>query len=195
MASLNMFSPANGELLSLLAFGSSSSHSCRHGTTHTHAKKDTSTTNFKNHAEWCDMKANSATSKQLKITDIALQYTEGEFQLLHTKWMTQSHWPTIMIEDKKLQQIYWLLNPQVKIHSDTTLSWDIQEVYEVSKERLKELLKEHEGCFHVAFNAWSAPNSHDYLGIVLVWCDKGQIRVVTLDLVECMALTFFCYTF
>ncbi len=156
-----------------------------------HAKKDTSMTNLKNHAERCDMKANSATSKQLKITDIASQYTEGEFWLLHTEWMTQSHRPTVMIEDEKLQQIYQLLNPQVKIHSDMTLSQDIQEVYEVSKEQLKELLKEHEGRFHVAFDAWSAPNSHDYLGIVLVWCNKGQIWVVTLDLVECVALTLF----
>ncbi|KAK0430765.1 hypothetical protein EV421DRAFT_1912525 [Armillaria borealis] len=135
----------------------------RHGTTHTHAKKDSSMTNLKNHAERCDMKASSASSKQLKIMDIASQYNEGEFRLLH---------------------IYWLLNPQVKIHSDMMLDCDIKEVYEVSKERLKELLKEHEGRFHVTFDAWSAPNSHDYLSIMLVWCDKGQICVVMLDSVE-----------
>ncbi len=55
---------------------------------------------------------------------------------------------------------------------------------------MKEWLKEHEGHFHIAFDAWAAPNSHDYLGIVLVWCDKGQIQVVTLDLIECVAPTF-----
>lgn len=104
--------------------------------------------------------------------------------------MTQSHRPTLAIKDEKLRQIYWLLNPQVKIHSDTTLGQDIKETYEVSKERLKELLKEHEGRFHVAFDAWLAPNSHDYLGIMLVWCDKGKICVVTLDLVMYMALRF-----
>ncbi len=182
--------PVDGESSSLLALGLSSSYLYRHGATHTQAKKNSSTTNLKNHAKWCDMKANSAMSKQLKITDIASQYTEGEFWLLHVEWMTQSHRPTLAIKDEKLRQIYWLLNPQVKIHSDTTLGQDIKETYEVSKERLKELLKEHEGRFHVAFDAWLAPNSHDYLGIMLVWCDKGKICVVTLDLVMYMALRF-----
>ncbi len=104
-------------------------------------------------------------------------------------WRSLTNQPS-WLKTKKLQQIYWLLNPQVKIHSDMTLGHDINEVYEVSKEWLKEMLKEHEGHFHVTFNAWSTPNSHDYLGIVLVWCDKGQIRVVMLDLVEYVALRF-----
>ncbi|SJL18670.1 uncharacterized protein ARMOST_22267 [Armillaria ostoyae] len=155
-----------------------------HGTTHIRARKDTSTTNLKNHAERCDMKASSTKSKQTKIDEVASRYTYGEFHLLHAEWMTQSHRPTLIIEDPKLQEIYRLLNPNVKIPSDTTLGCDIKEVYEVSKERMKEMLKEHEGRFHITFDAWAAPNSHDYLGIVLVWCHEGQIRVVTLDLVE-----------
>ncbi len=126
--------------------------SCRHGTTHTWAKKDNSTTNLKNHAEQCDMKADSSKLKQLKINDVASHYNAGEFHLLHIEWMVQSHRPTTIIEDPKLQEIYCLLNPQVRIHSDMTLRCDIKEVYEVSKERLKQLLKEHEGWFHIAFD-------------------------------------------
>ncbi len=45
-------------------------------------------------------------------------------------------------------------------------------------------MKEHEGRFHIAFDAWAALNNHDYLGIVLVWCQEGRIEVLTLDLIE-----------
>ncbi len=155
-----------------------------HGTTHTHAKKDTSTTNLKNHAEHCDLKAKTSTVKQLKINEVASQYTHGEFRLLHAEWMTQSHRPQAIITDPGLQKIYRLLNPRVQIHSEMTVRHDIKEVYEVSKDRLKEMLKEHEGCFHIAFDAWAAPNHHNYLGVVLIWCHDGHIKVVTLDLIE-----------
>ncbi len=37
------------------------------------------------------------------------------------------------------------------------------------------------------FDAWAASNSHDYLGIVLVWCQDGEICVVTLDIVKCVS--------
>ncbi|PBL01892.1 hypothetical protein ARMGADRAFT_1023273 [Armillaria gallica] len=116
-----------------------------HGITHTHAKKDTSTTsttNLKNHTEHCDMKANSSQSKQLKIDEVLSQYT--------------------IIKDPGLQKIYCLLNPQVQIHSDKTLGYNIKEVFEVSKKQLKEILREHERF----------------------WCHKGWIEVLTLDLIE-----------
>ncbi len=130
------------------------------------------------------MKANSSKSQQLHIDEVSSQYTIGEFRLLHVEWMTESHCPNYMIKDPGLQRIYRLLNPRVQIHSDNTLGRDIKEVFEVLKERLKELLKEHEGHFHIAFDAWAAPNNHDYLGIVLVWCRNGHIEVLTLDLIE-----------
>ncbi len=130
------------------------------------------------------MKANASQSQQLRIDEVSSQYTVGEFRLLHVEWMTESHRPNYMIQDPGLKKIYRLLNPRVHIHSDKTLGRDIKEVFEVSKERLKEILKEHEGHFHIAFDAWAAPNNHDYLGIVLVWCWEGQIEVLTLDLIE-----------
>ncbi len=72
---------------------------CRHGTTHTHAKKDTSTTNLKNHAKRCDMKVNSSKSQQLRIDEVLSQYTVGEFHLLHVEWMTELHCSNYMIKD------------------------------------------------------------------------------------------------
>ncbi len=156
----------------------------RHGTIHTRAKKDTSNTNLKNHAECCDLKAKMSTSKQLKIDEVASQYTHGEFRLLHAEWMDQLHCPQAIIQDPGLQKIYRLLNPRVQIHSDMTVGCDIKEVYEVSKEQLKEMLKEHEGRFHIAFDAWAVLNHHDYPGVVLIWCHDGHIEVITLDLIE-----------
>ncbi|KAK0473532.1 hypothetical protein EDD18DRAFT_1092071, partial [Armillaria luteobubalina] len=155
-----------------------------HGTTHIYAHKDTSITNLKNHAKHCDMKAQNTKLKQPKINEVISSYNYGEFRLLHVEWFTESHHPDMMIKDPGLQRIYCHLNPQVKICFDKMVSCNIKETFEVTKERLKELLREHEGCFHIIFNAWAAPNSHDFLGTVLIWCCNGHIEVVTLDMIE-----------
>ncbi len=158
--------------------------------------------NLRGHAEKCDLKAAQERNgaRQLKIDEIVSKYTDGEFRYLTVEWLTQCHRPNIIIEDIPLQKIFRLLNPAVNIHSDTTAGCDIKEVYEVSKEQLKQMLKvnswlsqntcllnmvqEHDGRFHVAFDAWLALNHNKFLGIVLIWCRDGHIEVVTLDLIE-----------
>ncbi len=183
MALWNISSPASGTFhfcIVMALFWWPASHI----TTHTHACKDTSTTNLKNHAEHCDIKAQNTKLKQPKINEVISSYNHGEFHLLHVEWLTESHWPDAIIEDPGLQRIYCHLNPQVKIHSDTMVGYDIKETFEVLKERLKELFREHNGHFHIAFNTWAVPNSHDFLGIMLVWCCDGHIEVVTLDMIE-----------
>ncbi|SJL14102.1 uncharacterized protein ARMOST_17557 [Armillaria ostoyae] len=158
----------------------------RHGSTHTRSRKDNSTSNLKGHAEKCDLRAAQERNgpRQSKINEIASKYTDGEFRYLMVEWLTQCHRPNTIIEDVLLQKIFHLLNPAVNVHSDTTAGRDIKEVYEVSKEQLKQMLKEHDGRFHVTFDAWSVPNHNEFLGIVLIWCRDGHIEVVTLDLIE-----------
>ncbi len=125
----------------------------RHGSTHTHSCKDNSTSNLRGHAEKCDLKAvqerNGA--KQPKINKIASKYTNGEFRYLMVEWLTQCHWPNIIIKDIPLQKIFCLLNPAVNIHSDTTAGHDIKEVYEVLKEQLKQMLKVNSQLSHMEY--------------------------------------------
>ncbi|KAK0433217.1 uncharacterized protein EV420DRAFT_1489356 [Desarmillaria tabescens] len=115
----------------------------RHRSMHTHSCKDNSTSNLKGHAEKCDFQAQQDRSGpwQQKIGEIASKYMGGEFRYLMVEWLMQCHWPNTIIEDVLLQKIFQLLNPVVNIHSDIMAGHNVKEIYEVSKEQLKRMLK------------------------------------------------------
>ncbi len=54
----------------------------------------------------------------------------------------------------------------------------------MTREEVQKLLDEYEGRFNLIFDCWTAPNGHEFMGILASFIHKGKLFVITLDMIE-----------
>ena len=96
-----------------------------------------------------------------------------------------------------------MLYAKVETPSQTTVSWDIKEIYGISKVHVGEYLQVHRsryllplhltlvfelknylGCIHLGFDGWTSPNIFSFLGVVVHIAPKGELQSFILDFIS-----------
>ena len=106
----------------------------------TRARDNDSTSNLVRHVKECDGK--HAPDEQA-ITKFARgsTYDKAHFRYLVTCWVTQCHRPFSIVSDPPLQKMFQMLYSKVDIPSDTTVSRDVREVYQLAKKHVSKVLQ------------------------------------------------------
>lgn len=141
--------------------------------------------------------------KQLTVAQFARgsTYSHPGLRLLLVEWVSSCHRPFSIVEDKPFRKICEMLHGGVKLVSRQTLTEDMKDVLEATREHVRKLLKRVKCRFHMALDGWTSPNVISTLGIVLIFFDDElkKTRVITLDLMEyvlsapCLLLTEYLY--
>ncbi len=106
----------------------------------TRARHDVSTSNLKNHAESC---APSKDPRQGTLNkDIAgANYSKAKFRYLLLRWIVLRHRPFAIVDDPELVEAFQMLYDSVTIPSARTVSRDVQEVFEMTKQEVVKRLQ------------------------------------------------------
>ena len=73
--------------------------------------------------------------------------------------------------------------PVAKIPSDDTVRRDIDRRFEDEEEYVRDMLQDAPGRLSFAADAWTSPNMHAFLGIVVHWTDaEWQLRNLLMDM-------------
>ena len=111
-------------------------------------------------------------------------YSEEMFRYGITVWVTKCHRPFAIVEDEPLQHLFRMLYDRVKIPSDTTVSRDVREVFQIAKKAVKAYLSAQKVAIHVVFDGWTAPNVLSFLGVVVAFESNGELVSILLDYVR-----------
>ncbi|KAF5336727.1 hypothetical protein D9757_015382 [Collybiopsis confluens] len=126
--------------------------------------------------------------KQSKITDnLPPKFHKGKFRLKVLSWITARHRPDSIVEDPELKQIFVYLNPQAITHSRRTHRRDIKTAFLMTRDEVRKLLHEYEGCFNTIYDCWTAGNGHEFMALDVSFVRSREMFVVTLDLIEMKA--------
>ena len=99
-----------------------------------------STGNLNRHIKACDP---DDTPEAEMITTYAsgVTYSPARLRFLIAMWVAHRHRPFLMVEDPEFWEILRMLYPKVQLPSRVTVSRDVQDIFERTRSRLKDLLK------------------------------------------------------
>lgn len=95
------------------------------------------------------------------------------------------HRPFDMVNDEEYRKEVELLRPGTVLPSASNLSRDTQHLHQELSFSLKDYFANYNGVTHLALDGWTSPLVSSYLGIVVIWYDKGKIWRATLDFSRC----------
>ncbi|TDL14852.1 hypothetical protein BD410DRAFT_699758, partial [Rickenella mellea] len=141
-------------------------------------RHEDSTSNLNKHARVCSP---PAPSSQTKIRDFAhgTNYEKSKFRFLITIWVARRHRPYAIVEDPELIQLFQMLYLKVEIPSRMTVSRDVREVYEITKQSIVQMLAVRScaycGFLHLCIDGWTSPNVISFLGITVHRVTEGKM--------------------
>jgi hypothetical protein len=96
----------------------------------TRARYDTSTKNLGSHVKSCS----PTTDSKQAITRYTNggSYDKGAFRFYTVRWVTTKCRPFVIIEDEDLLMMFKTLNPNVETVSDTTVSRDVHDTFDLA---------------------------------------------------------------
>lgn len=129
-------------------------------------------------------------------------YSKGKFRYLLVCEMACSKRPFALVKDWPLVKTWQMMNAQIKVPSDDSVSRDVQRVYQWARPRIKELIKVLSTLYfllmpllklpcqaipnriHLVWDGWTSPNVISVLGLNIVFWDKDQLKVIALDVIK-----------
>ncbi|KAF8584242.1 hypothetical protein K439DRAFT_1230405, partial [Ramaria rubella] len=130
------------------------------------SQMDDSTSNLVSHKERC-VPGHEAGQNSIKSFAHGSTYSTGRLQHLLVLWVARRHRPYAIVQDPELLEIFKMLYEPPQIHSPCTLSWDIQEAFDISCVQVARVLQAYEGKLHLGVDGWAAPNVFSYLGVTV----------------------------
>ena len=107
----------------------------------------------------------------------AIAYTHSAFREMLVEWVVCNDQPFSEVETHRLRNLIRLLHPGAKVPSADTLRNDIDERFNREKARVRAMLQDAPGRLSFAVDAWTSPNTKDFLGITVHWIDASwQLR-------------------
>ncbi|KAG2084912.1 hypothetical protein BD769DRAFT_1681925 [Suillus cothurnatus] len=92
---------------------------------------------------------------------------------------TTPFWPGILAN-----MAYGKYQQELQNLKGVLVSWDINTIYCDASKNVKITFSKHIGSIHLVIDGWLAPFAYSYLGIVVVWYDRGKIWRSTLELIR-----------
>ena len=124
---------------------------------------------------------------QKPVTYTHRGHTNTEVRARVVKWVTESHRPAAIIEDRELVELLTAGRPQMSIPSPSTVARDVATSFEKCQARVSKLLKEHPGRLHFATDAWTSPNHRAFVAWTVHLQHKGTMLAFLLDIIECFS--------
>ncbi|RXW13602.1 hypothetical protein EST38_g12250, partial [Candolleomyces aberdarensis] len=77
-----------------------------------------------------------------------------------------------------------MLRPGTKIPDPTTVSRDVQLLYQEISKCVCQYFKNLGNAIHLAVDGWTAPITASFLGVVLIWSEQGEIHRIILEFIR-----------
>jgi hypothetical protein len=106
----------------------------------TRARHDESTSNLVRHVDSCDHKGGSAT-RTMSAFAHGSTYNPGTFRFKLAIWIAKRHRPFAIVEDPEFVELLTSLNNTVFVPSCSTVSRDVQEIFQVSQGKVAAILQ------------------------------------------------------
>ncbi|KAK7456412.1 hypothetical protein VKT23_010660 [Stygiomarasmius scandens] len=153
----------------------------KHSDQYRERMNNTGTGNLNKTAKSCDKRNHRPEPIEMKTTTA---YTEDRHRALIAIRSAQSKRPFHMVEDPYYVEEVELLRPGTKLPSSDTVAKDIQRLYQVLSGRVQDYFQKRDREIHAVVDGWTAPIAESYLGVEIVWEDKGKIWTATLEFVR-----------
>lgn len=102
-------------------------------------RHDDSTSNLARHVKSC-VPANTKEAQQMKIYAQGSTYTEADHRVKVALWISRRHRPFVIVEDPELIDIFKSLNSTCVTPKRNTVSRDVREIHEISKDSVIKFL-------------------------------------------------------
>jgi hypothetical protein len=156
------------------------------------------TSNFLNSAKKCDQRR-GVTASTRTLAD--LPYSKAAHRAIIALRCAKSQRPANMVKDKFYEMEVQMLRPGTEIPHPSTISRDIKDLYKdlavdvrnyfLVSSRTNTCYEEdpwndnitqaRNDSIHLAVDGWTAPIVASYLGIVIIWVDKGTLYRAILE--------------
>ncbi|KLO09606.1 hypothetical protein SCHPADRAFT_811236, partial [Schizopora paradoxa] len=136
------------------------------------AQHDNSTSNLKVHGIKCSPLKKGTVEEFVP----GAKYSKACLRFKLMRWIVRVHRPYAIVEDEDLLDMFRMLYAKVEVPSARTISRDVIEVFEMSKQNLINKLKvkfqqtvfqAYPGKVHIGLDGWTSPNIISFLGIVV----------------------------
>ena len=112
------------------------------------------------------------------------KYTPFRHRTCLVLWVARRGRSFAIVSDEELLKIFAKLNPNVKTVSCWTLSCDVKDVHDLTRDAIIKLLATVVGKVHVMADGWTSPNTISFIGIVIQFVLDGKLHMLTLDFVK-----------
>ncbi|EEB88988.1 hypothetical protein MPER_12971, partial [Moniliophthora perniciosa FA553] len=94
-------------------------------------------------------------------------YDRGAFRLQTVFWMAESSRPFIAIEDRRLRQMFQIVNSKLETEllGTDSVTRDTRDVYRMAVPYVVAKLQSYIGRLHLSFDGWTAVNALSFLGL------------------------------
>ncbi|KAJ8582888.1 hypothetical protein M405DRAFT_749564, partial [Rhizopogon salebrosus TDB-379] len=92
--------------------------------------------------------------------------------------------PFEIVKDRGFQCLMKTGRPEHYIPSPATVSRDVRMVFACTRERIAQMLQQHDGELNFATDAWTSPNHRAFVAVTVHFEHNGQPLAMLLDIVE-----------
>ncbi|EPT01252.1 hypothetical protein FOMPIDRAFT_1091464, partial [Fomitopsis schrenkii] len=92
------------------------------------------------------------------VTFSTRQHTQSETRAEIVRWVSESMRPFNIVKDRGFISLMKTGRPEYKIPSPTTVGRDVRKVFERTRGRVAQMLKDYDGDLNFATDAWTSPN-------------------------------------
>ncbi|KAK7461757.1 hypothetical protein VKT23_008187 [Stygiomarasmius scandens] len=144
------------------------------------APYEDSTGNFASHIAKCD----PAKKGNIAAFAAGSTYTPASFHYKIAIWCARRSRPFNIVKDAELVDMFKMLYSRVEIPHPRTVSRDIQDIYNLTKPVVAEMLGAYIGKVHFAVDGWASPDHISVLGISCYRYQEGRVEEFTIDFVR-----------
>ncbi|KZT31094.1 hypothetical protein SISSUDRAFT_995525, partial [Sistotremastrum suecicum HHB10207 ss-3] len=144
---------------------------------------DNSTSNLNSHVKKCEPTA-TAESRRMEGFAAGSSYRRERMRWMVVQWVAKKNRPLAIIEDEELEDIFRMLYASVHIPCRQTISIDLKNLYDMTRNHIKIILGDYVGVIHIGTDGWTARNLLPFLAIIASRVVDGQIESFLLDFVR-----------
>ncbi|THH29942.1 hypothetical protein EUX98_g4230 [Antrodiella citrinella] len=119
-----------------------------------------------------------------KVTYSIRQLNSTETRATVVDWVAGSLRPFKIVQDPAFLKLMKSGQPEYWVPSPTTVARDVHQVFASVRQRVAEMLNEHEGDLSFAADCWTSPNHRAYMAITVHYEKEGEAKCLPLDVVE-----------
>jgi hypothetical protein len=100
------------------------------------------------------------------------------------RWVCEDLRPFQIVKDRGFRCLMKTGRPEIYIPSPETISRDVRLIYARTRERLAQILQQHEGKLSFSTDGWTSPNHRAFVAFMVHLEHKGSPLTLPLQIVE-----------